>query len=212
MCDSDDDDVVIAGETRAAAEDPTSADDRAAKRPRGGQDLAPDLCNNDAPTIPRPSIAEMKRALDAAGVSYAGMERREMETEFKPTNASTSSIDPPCISHCATEHDALTARSTGNAGCAPFRDVVSGPVRWCVVMNFMIDLPWLLSHDGCPELGAIPRVVWIVDERSTDTGEIHRTKGKFLFNVRTGIRSGNLTDGNYTCQHLLQARIVTGPW
>ena len=53
MCDSDDD-VVIVGETRAAAEDPTSADDRAAKRPRG-QDLAPDLCNNDAPTIPRPS-------------------------------------------------------------------------------------------------------------------------------------------------------------
>ena len=78
MCDSDDD-VVIVGETRAAAEDPTSADDRAAKRPRGGQDLAPDLCNNDAPTIPRPSIAEMKPALDAAGVSYAGMERREME-------------------------------------------------------------------------------------------------------------------------------------
>ena len=76
MCDSDDD-VVIVGETRAAAEDPTSADDRAAKRPRG-QDLAPDLCNNDAPTIPRPPIAEMKRALDAAGISYAGMERREM--------------------------------------------------------------------------------------------------------------------------------------
>ena len=53
-------------------------------------------------------------------------------------------------------------------------------------MNFMIDLPWLLSPDGCPELGDVPRVVWIVDERSTDTGEIHRTKGKFLFNVRTG--------------------------
>ena len=184
MCDSDDD-MAIVGETRAAAEDPTSADDRAAKRPRGGQDLAPDLCNNDAPTIPRPSIAEMKRALDAAGISYAGMERREMETEFKRVNTSTSFIDPPLFRLFTTDHHDLTANSTGNAGCASLRDVVSGQVRWCVVMNFMIDLPWLLSHDGCPELGDVPKVVWIVDERSTDTGEIHRTKGKFLFNVRS---------------------------
>ena len=189
MCDSDDD-VVIVGETRAAAEDPTSADDRAAKRPRA-EDLAPDLCNNDAPTIPRPSIAEMKRALDAAGISYAGMERREMETEFKRVG-STSFIDPPLFRLFTTDHHDLTANSTGNAGCATLRDVVSGPVRWCVVMNFMIDLPWLLSPDGCPELGAIPRVVWIVDERSTDTGEIHRTKGEFISNVRMGNSSWQL--------------------
>jgi len=190
MCDSDDD-VVIVGETRAAAEDPTSADDRAAKRPRGGQDLAPDLCNNDAPTIPRPSIAEMKRALDAAGISYAGMERREMETEFKRVNASTSFIDPPLFRLFTTDHHDLTANSTGNAGCATLRDVVSGPVRWCVVMNFMIDLPWLLSPDGCPELGAIPKVVWIVDERSTDIAEIHRTKGELFLMFVWAIRSGN---------------------
>ena len=190
MCDSDDD-VVIVGETRAAAEDPTSADDRAAKRPRGGQDLGTDLCNNDAPPICRPSIAEMKRALDAAGISYAGMERREMETEFKRVG-STSFIDPPLFRLFTTDHHDLTANSTGNAGCATLRDVVSGPVRWCVVMNFMIDLPWLLSPDGCPELGDVPRVVWIVDERSTDTGEIHRTKGEFIFNVRMGNSSWQL--------------------
>ena len=109
MCDSDDD-VAIVGETRAAAEDPTSADDRAAKRPRGGQDLGTDLCNNDAPSC-RPSIAEMKRALDAAGISYAGMERREMETEFKRVG-STSFTDPPLFRLFTTDHHDLTANST----------------------------------------------------------------------------------------------------
>ena len=185
-----DDEGLIVGETRAGG-DPASGDDRAAKRPRNGADLggAPSIANNQPRSVPpsktRPSIAEMKRALDAAGISYAGMERREMETEFKRVG-STSFTDPPLFRLFTTDHHDLTANSTGNAGCATLRDVVSGPVRWCVVMNFMIDLPWLLSPDGCPELGDVPRVVWIVDERSTDTGEIHRTKGEFLFNVRTG--------------------------
>ena len=82
-----DDEVLIVGETRAGG-DPASGDDRAAKRPRNGADLEGAPSANKQPrSVPpsktRPSIAEMKRALDAAGVTHSGMERGELEAEFE---------------------------------------------------------------------------------------------------------------------------------
>lgn len=177
-----DDEVLIVGETRAGG-DPASGDDRAAKRPRVGADLggAPSA-NNQPRSVPpsktRPSIAEMKRALDAAGVTHSGMERGELEAEFERVQSSFS--DPPLFRLLTTDPADLNPNTSGNAGCVSLRDIVSGPVRWCVVMNFMIDLPWLLSPDGCPELLRIPKVVWIGDERSSPTPrdpEFLRLKG-----------------------------------
>lgn len=179
-----DDEVLIVGETRAGG-DPASGDDRAAKRPRVGADLggAPSA-NNQPRSVPpdpktRPSIAEMKRALDAAGVTHSGMERGELEAEFERVQSSFS--DPPLFRLLTTDPADLNPNTSGNAGCVSLRDIVSGPVRWCVVMNFMIDLPWLLSPDGCPELLRIPKVVWIGDERSSPTPrdpEFLRLKGE----------------------------------
>ena len=178
-----DDEVLIVGETRAGG-DPASGDDRAAKRPRNGADLggAPSIANNQPRSVPpsktRPSIAEMKRALDAAGVTHSGMERGELEAEFERVQSSFS--DPPLFRLLTTDPADLNPNTSGNAGCVSLRDIVSGPVRWCVVMNFMIDLPWLLSPDGCPELLRIPKVVWIGDERSSPTPrdpEFLRLKG-----------------------------------
>ena len=177
-----DDEVLIVGETRAGG-DPASGDERAAKRPRVGADLggAPSA-NNQPRSVPpsktRPSIAEMKRALDAAGVTHSGMERGELEAEFERVQSSFS--DPPLFRLLTTDPADLNPNTSGNAGCVSLRDIVSGPVRWCVVMNFMIDLPWLLSPDGCPELLRIPKVVWIGDERSSPTPrdpEFLRLKG-----------------------------------
>ena len=178
-----DDEVLIVGEIRAGG-DPASGDDRAAKRPRNGADLggAPSA-NNQPRSVPpsktRPSIAEMKRALDAAGVTHSGMERGELEAEFERVQSSFS--DPPLFRLLTTDPADLNPNTSGNAGCVSLRDIVSGPVRWCVVMNFMIDLPWLLSPDGCPELLRIPKVVWIGDERSSPTPrdpEFLRLKGE----------------------------------
>ena len=178
------DEVLIVGETRAGG-DPASGDDRAAKRPRNGADLggAPSIANNQPRSVPpsktRPSIAEMKRALDAAGVTHSGMERGELEAEFERVQSSFS--DPPLFRLLTTDPADLNPNTSGNAGCVSLRDIVSGPVRWCVVMNFMIDLPWLLSPDGCPELLRIPKVVWIGDERSSPTPndpEFLRLKGE----------------------------------
>lgn len=177
-----DDEVLIVGETRAG-DDPASGDDRAAKRPRNGADLggAPSA-NNQLRSVPpsktRPSIAEMKRVLDAAGVTHSGMERGELEAEFERVQSSFS--DPPLFRLLTTDPADLNPNTSGNAGCVSLSDIVSGPVRWCVVMNFMIDLPWLLSPDGCPELLRIPKVVWIGDVRSSPTPrdpEFLRLKG-----------------------------------
>lgn len=177
-----DDEVLIVRETRAGG-DPASGDDRAAKRPRNGADLEGAPSANKQPrSVPpsktRPSIAEMKRALDAAGVTHSGMERGELEAEFERVQSSFS--DPPLFRLLTTDPADLNPNTSGNAGCVSLRDIVSGPVRWCVVMNFMIDLPWLLSPDGCPELLRIPKVVWIGDERSSPTPrdpEFLRLKG-----------------------------------
>lgn len=178
-----DDEVLIVGEIRAGG-DPASGDERAAKRPRNGADLggAPSANNQPRsapPSKTRPSIAEMKRALDAAGVTHSGMERGELEAEFERVQSSFS--DPPLFRLLTTDPADLNPNTSGNAGCVSLRDIVSGPVRWCVVMNFMIDLPWLLSPDGCPELLRIPKVVWIGDERSSPTPndpEFLRLKGE----------------------------------
>lgn len=73
--------------------------------------------------------------------------------------------DPPLF-RLFTSRSGDLSRPGGNAGCVSLPDIVSGPVRWCVVMNFMIDLPWLLSPDGCPSLNDVPTVVWVADERN----------------------------------------------
>ena len=154
-----DDEVLIVGEIRAGG-DPASGDDRAAKRPRNGADLggAPSA-NNQPRSVPpsktRPSIAEMKRALDAAGVTHSGMERGELEAEFERVQSSFS--DPPLFRLLTTDPADLNPNTSGNAGCVSLRDIVSGPVRWCVVMNFMIDLPWLLSPTDARSCCESPR-------------------------------------------------------
>ena len=138
------DEVLIVGETRAGG-DPASGDDRAAKRPRNGADLggAPSIANNQPRSVPpsktRPSIAEMKRALDAAGVTHSGMERGELEAEFERVQSSFS--DPPLFRLLTTDPADLNPNTSGNAGCVSLRDIVSGPVRWCVCLLYTSPSP-----------------------------------------------------------------------
>ena len=60
------------------------------------------------------------------------MERGELEAEFERVQSSFS--DPPPFRLLTTDPADLNPNTSGNADVS-LRDIVSGPVRWCVVMN-----------------------------------------------------------------------------
>ena len=80
---------------------------------------------------------------------------RPVESLGNNASAGETTRDPPLFRLFTTRG----LRDEHNRGCASLADVISGPVRWAVAMNYMVDGAYLAA--ACPSLFRIPRVVWI---------------------------------------------------
>lgn len=80
---------------------------------------------------------------------------RPVESLGNNASAGETTREPPLFRLFTTRG----LRDEHNRGCASLADVISGPVRWAVAMNYMVDGAYLAA--ACPSLFRIPRVVWI---------------------------------------------------